>query len=328
MTPALTAATRGLVVDEAEAAGPPSSAAAPRDPLLWVLAIVTAIASAVVWTVWIATAAPLALAFALGVQPVVGVTMAYVARPARRALAAALATVVPIVGPLAIAWTDEARGAAEPPLLHEPEAAAVRQDGIALARRLTSSLPSCEALVSGDVDARRATLTRLGQRARAEDLAILRWARTQPTPELAVEAALAYEEVGASFEQRVQAARRSTWAEPSFETHAAVVREISAGIVSGAVDPALVGTLAAEARTHYAAALALAPASTSTLVAARARIELAARQPAVALALLADAGGVHADAEVAALYTEAAYAARRFELAPGMVTGRDADARG
>lgn len=274
------------------------------------------ISGGVTWSVWVATQASGALVLALGVQLVVGLAMAWVTAPERRALAAVLGMTVPVLGALAAAWTAEAQGRGGAELLHDPHARAARMDGVAIARRLTTSLPSCEALVSGDIEARRATISRLGQRASADDVAILRWARTQHDPEIAVEVALAFEDVGQRFEERVQAARSAATALPSFETHAAVVRVICDGVLSGLVDAPLIGKLAAEARRHHATAGALDAASAVALVAPRVRLELAVRRPAVALSMLTATLKRGPVEELLKLYPEAAYAARRFELTP------------
>ena len=287
-----------------------------RDPIVWLTASVAMISSGVTWGVWVATQASGALALALALQLVVGLAMAWVTSPERRALAAALGITVPVVGPLAAAWTADARGLGGAELLHDPHAAVARKDGAAIARRLTSALPSCEALVSGDIEARRATIARLGHRAGADDIAILRWARTQDDPEIAVEVALAFEEVGQRFEQRVASARAAVTAEPCFATHAALVTMICEGVLSGLVDAPLIGKLASEARIHHASAAVLDAASAVTLVALRARLELAVRRPEVALSLLKPAIRRNPSEELLQLYTDAAYAARRFELTP------------
>lgn len=282
--------------------------------------------SSVTWSVWVASQATGALAIALGVQLVAGLAGALVAVPERRTLAAALACVVPIVGPIAGAWAADARGHGSAELLPAPHGPA-HVDGLAIARRLTTSLPSCEALVSNDLEARRATIARLARRAAADDLAILRWARSHPDPDVAVEIALALEEVGERFEQRVHAARTAAIADPCFTTHAAVVREISAGIVSGVVDTPLIRTLVDEARVSYAAAIAAEPARARELIAAAARLELAMRRPTVARTLVAGVLGSSADAELVALYNEAAYAARRFDLTPELASRKASHAR-
>jgi len=290
------------------------------DPLLWTTAAIATITGAVTWGVWVATQATGALALALGVQVVAGIATALVTFAERRPLAAALALVVPVIGPVAGAWTADAHGSGGVELLAPPEVAP-RIDGVEIARRLTASVSSCEALLSPDVETRRATIARLVRRARPDDLAILRWARRNDDPAIAVEVALAFEDIGQRFEQRVHAARAAATADPSVATHAAAVRLISEGVVSGLVDAPLFGMLAEEARAHYEAAVALDPTIARELAAARARLELAVHRPALARDLLAAALGTTADDELVALYSEATYASRRFDLTPGLTLG-------
>jgi len=294
--------------------------------VLWVTAAIATIVGGVTWGVWVATQATGALLIALGVQLVAGLATALVTFPERRSLAAALATVVPVIGPLAGAWAADARGHGGKELLPAPQVAP-RVDGVAIARRLTTSLSACDALMSRDLEARRATIARLSRRARPDDIAILRWARRHDDPEVAVEVALAFEDVGQRFEQQLNTARAAAAADPCVATHAAVVRVISEGVVTGVVDAPQIGRLAQEARTHYDAAIALEPTSARELVAPRARLELAVRRPAIARDLLAAAFKTSADAELVALYSEAAYAARRFDLTPELASRRTSHAR-
>ena len=70
-------------------------------------------------------------------------------------------------------------------------------------RRLGEALPCCEALISGSQEERRAIIATLTRRADADAVALLRWALGAPDPELAVEAALAIEEMTAAFEARL-----------------------------------------------------------------------------------------------------------------------------
>lgn len=288
----------------------------PHDPLLWLAGTVAVLVNGVTWSVWVATQAPGALAVAVVTQLLGALAMATVTERARRALAVTLAAAVPVVGPLAVVLLVQARGKDGLDLLHDPHARAPRLDALAIARRLTTSLPSCEAIMSGDVDARRATLARLTARARPDDVAILRWARGHDDPEVAVEVALAFEELGQRFEQRLRDARDAAAAEPTASAHAQIVHAISAGITSGVVDATLVSRLAEEARRHHVAAAVLDPSLARVLVAPRARIELAACRPTIALAQLEAAIRRSPDPELLELYAQAAYAARRFELAP------------
>jgi hypothetical protein len=288
------------------------------DPVVLLPAAGATLICAVSWVGWVTTQALELLVLAIGIQLAAGVAISWLACRERRALARAVAVTIPIFGILAIAWIDGIRGEGGAELLADLQARPVRRDGAEVSRRLTASLSPCEAIVSGNVDCRRATITHLARRAAADDITILKWARAQPDPELAVDAALALEDIDQRMDALVLVARDAANVSPSFATHAAVVRVICAGIVSGLVDAALITKLAVEARTHHEAAITIEPASAGLIAAARARIELAARRPAVALAVLEDVFGKCADAEIVELYTEAAYACRRFDLVSGM----------
>ena len=73
--------------------------------------------------------------------------------------------------------------------------------------RLAAALPSCEALSAGTVEERRAIIATLVRRADADAVALLRWALGASDPDLAVDAALALEELTASFDARLAACR-------------------------------------------------------------------------------------------------------------------------
>ena len=176
-------------------------------------------------------------------------------------------------------------------------------DGLAIARRLTTSLPSCEALVSGDLEARRATISRLAKRATPADIAILRWARSQDDADVAVEVALALEEVGLAFEQRVHAARAAAIANPCFASHAAVVHVISAGALANVIDVPVLRKLAALAREHYDAAIALQPTHAAELVAAQARLGASCAGPSSRATCWPPCSGRRQATQLTALYT-------------------------
>lgn len=293
-----------------------------RDRQLLGFAIVSAIVSAAYWALWIVTASRGALAITLIVHlAAAGLTAGLVERH-RRPLAVALGVVVPVLGPLAAAFSTIIAGRGGADLLHDPHATPIRIDGAEIARRLTHSMPVCEALASTDVEARRQALSKLKARGAAEDIAILRWARAQRRGDATVEVALAFEEISSRFEQQATAARALATASPSYATHSAAFLVLSAGIASGVVDGQLVGRVAAEGARHHEAAVALEPIRGRELLVARVRLELTLHRATEALALLADPDlDLSADTELGALYREAAYAARRFELVPEMSRG-------
>lgn len=280
-----------------------------------------AAAAGVAWGGWLALDNPILLPLAIAVQLFAGVVIHYTAPAPRRGLAVTLSACVPVIGPLAAVWVDAMRGRGGADLLVDLALPQRRLDGAEIARRLVGSLPPCEAIVSGNVDARRATIARLVDRAGADDIAILRWAHRQPDPEISVEAALALEEIGQRFEQRLRSARAAASANPTPAAHAEVVTAISDGVRTGIVDTILVRKLLVEARRHHLMAIVEDPTLTEKLAVAMARLELAARRPARALGLLRALRDT-TSREVLELRREAAYAARRFEEAAPALHGK------
>ena len=139
--------------------------------------------------------------------------------------------------------------------------------------RLAVALPSCEALSAGTVEERRAIIATLVRRGDADAVALLRWALGASDPDLAVDAALALEEMTASFDARLAACRDAlargreaggrrrrphrrapTAALPPAEAALAAAELITHAIDVGIADPALVPALASEAREDYALA--------------------------------------------------------------------------
>ncbi|HEY5948039.1 MAG TPA: hypothetical protein VIV40_21230 [Kofleriaceae bacterium] len=282
--------------------------------------------SAIAWSLWIASPDAMFLILAVVMQVAPGILLAWIAAPDRRALIVVVAALVPVIGPIASLYIDRERGRGGAELLADSVAltSSRRLTGAEIAQRLVGALPPCEALVSGDADARRATITQLSWRAGSEDIAILRWARNQRDADVAVEAALALNELEQRFEQNLREARAAVAAQPSFTSHAALVTAICSGVITGIVDPPLISTLAVDARVHYLEATIADPDAARELVIPCVRLELAARRPDLALALTKRALARSADPMLVQLYTEAAYAARRFDLVPGL-RSREAD---
>jgi len=276
--------------------------------------VIAVVLNAVTWSE--AIVCPQILGLTLVVQLLTGVAIVSVIRHERQALGAAVAIAMPIIGPLATAWLDHQRGLGGGGLLGEPAEPEQTVDGADVARRLVSCPPPCEAIVSGDIDSRRAAIARLADRANADDIAILRWARTQADPDVAVEAALALEDIGERFDQRIAAARAIAKQDSTAEHHAAIVQAIADGVIAGFIDAATAGKLPAAARAHHDMAVLLDPALISSLAVPLARLELATDHAHDALALLEPvlATAAPLTEDVVELYNEAAYAARRFDL--------------
>jgi hypothetical protein len=163
--------------------------------------------------------------------------------------------------------------------------------------RLAAALPSCEALTAGTVEERRAIIATLVRQADADAVALLRWALGASDPDLAVDAALALEELTASFDARLAVCRETLAsaraaqgqpgappaALPAPEAAIATAELITHAIDVGIADPALVPGLASEAREDYE--LAAADRTHADAVAiGRTQLELGALRPDSALA--------------------------------------------
>ena len=178
-------------------------------------------------------------------------------------------------------------------------------------RRLGEALPCCEALLTGSIDERRAIIATLTRRADADAVALLRWALGAADPDLAVEAALALEEMTSSFETRLAQLRNAVARKPSADDAQDAAELATDAIEAGLAEPALVPSLAHEARQFYAAAAAVDPARAGELAIGRARLELAVLRPDAALAAIdeaVDQVGVDAKAVLLALRDEAVLA--------------------
>lgn len=273
-----------------------------HDSYALVPAVVAALIHAAAWGTWLAVDTPALFALAVSLQVAFGGAMWFVVRPERRDIAVVLSVALPVVGPLASAWVDGVEGRGGTELLADREPPRYRMNGSEIAKRLVESLPPCEAIVSADVEARRATIGKLAERANADDIAILRWARNLDSSEVAVEAAMALEEIEQRFEQELRTA----------EDPRDIVIATSRAVATGVVDPAVVGKLVKDARTSYE----MVARPDIELVLARARLELAARQPRLALGVLKTMIATTTDTRLVELHAEAAYAARRFDLLP------------
>jgi hypothetical protein len=282
--------------------------------LQWSGAICATSATSLWWVLWITTAAMIALLVAVLVQVVGVVLVAWDAPKRHTGLAIAIGVVFPAIGPLAaLAATVQGRGGRE--LLHDPHAKARPTNGQEIARSLAGAPPTLEAVVSTDPDMRRTVLANLSRRATSADIEILRWARARCGGDVALEVALAFDEASERFEHRAAVARAAVEQERSYVAAAHAFRILVEGIQSGIVDPPGIARLAAEARKYHDAAVAADSERARELLVARARLELTDHQPAAALEVLEQANLSDPNPELNALYKQAAFAARRFDLA-------------
>jgi hypothetical protein len=204
--------------------------------------------------------------------------------PSERTLGLAFVFAIPVLGAGLAALTLGTEGHGE--LVEaDPTAAAgaVEAPRAEELRRLGEALPTCEALLAGTVDERRAIVATLALRADAGAVALLRWALGAANPDLAVEAALAIEEMTASFEARLDGYRRALDAQAGDGAALAAAELTTDAIEAGLAETALVPALAEEARGYFAAALAGDPGRAPTIAIGRARLELAVLHPDAAL---------------------------------------------
>jgi hypothetical protein len=151
-------------------------------------------------------------------------------------------------------------------------------------RSLGEALPTCEALLAGSIDERRAIIATLALRADAGSVALLRWALGAANPDLAVESALAIEEMTASFEARMGEHRKELASESPRPGEALAAAELATdAIEAGLAETALIPSLAHEARGYFSLALATDPARAAAIAIGRARLELAMLHPDAAL---------------------------------------------
>ncbi len=221
-----------------------------------------------------------------------------------RQLGAAFVFGLPVVGAPLAALAVLTVGQSE--LLDRPDDDPVLGDGPRAdeLRRMGEALPCCEALLSGQADERRAIIATLTRRADADAVALLRWALGAPDPELAVDAALALEEMAASFEVDLANCRKELAAAPDGKAPDAALAAgelITDAIDAGVADPALVGTLAHEARGYFERAGDGSSARLVAIANGRVSLELAVLRPDTALACIDEALGQVAPADRPAL---------------------------
>jgi hypothetical protein len=215
-----------------------------------------------------------------------------------KALAVALVLALPLFGGLlAVLALEHGNGDLISDLAQAPPLAA--ETAGADFGRLAAALPSCEALSAGTVEERRAIIATLVRQSDAEAVALLRWALGAADPDLAVDAALALEEMTASFDARLAACRDALAAAgnadpsrgapppalPAAEAALATAELITHAIDVGVADPALVPALASEARQDYELAAATS-AHPDAIAVGRAQLELSALRPDSALACI------------------------------------------
>jgi hypothetical protein len=286
----------------------------PLPVIPWVSAVLIDL-TAVVLLFAKAPATVLLVAAALHLAALVPIVVAPALPASERLLGAAYTFSIPVFGaPLAAislgtagqAELIEADPAAMPAAAESPRAEELRSLG--------EALPTCEALLAGTVDERRAIIATLALRADAGSVALLRWALGAANPELAVESALAIEEMTASFEARMDEHRKALAETPPPPGVALAAAELATdAIEAGLAETALLPSLAHEARGYFSAALAADPTRAAAVAIGRARLELAMLHPDAALEAIDEVVVAEGDSESAPVL--AAKSAERIEPA-------------
>src|SRR5690606_30598888 len=146
------------------------------------------------WGIAIADGSAVALVAAIAVQLGSVIVVAYPQRR-RRMLAAAVSAAVPVIGPIAATLAAAVNGNGGRALLQGVLTEPRRADARRIADALVTEMPACEALTSSDREIRRSCLAKLARRATPSDIALLRWARTRASGDVAVEIALTLEDI-------------------------------------------------------------------------------------------------------------------------------------
>jgi hypothetical protein len=232
----------------------------------------------------------------------------------RRALAAALVLALPLSGIMLAALALMTRQRSGLMAAIVPELVETPTPNQAGFRKIAASLSPCEVLsVSGHEDS-SATLAALTRRGNAESVQLLRWL-ILASPNLAVEAALALEELSMRFDAGLDQRRAALAQQPSADAALEQGRFIATAMSSGLVDPVMLAARAAEARRCFALARALDPKRAPEVTLAWARLELAALRPEAALRLADYALAFACDPAIsdalAELRAEARFASRR-----------------
>jgi hypothetical protein len=151
-------------------------------------------------------------------------------------------------------------------------------------RKIAEALSPCEVLSAPGHEDGGATLAALTRRGDADSVKLLRWL-ILASPNLAVEAALALEELSMRFDQGLEQRRAELARHPSAAAALEQGTFISNAMASGLVDPVMLAARAAEGRRCFALARDLEPARVPEVTLAWARMELAAMCPQAALRL-------------------------------------------
>jgi|GEM_PF-6613796 len=206
----------------------------------------------------------------------------------QRAFMAAFTFALPLIGTgvAVLAIKTRGRGTIVQNVDVDPGTGELQLPTMADIHRLTHALPACEALLSGTPDERSATVAMLARYPDAAAIALLRRAVARGESDVAVEAALTLEDLGARLDAHATAARRALEDAPDFERAVSDANTLADAIHSGLPEASSLPTLIEVARRGYETAVALRPESLPKLAWRWIRLELDALAPQAALAVL------------------------------------------
>jgi hypothetical protein len=162
---------------------------------------------------------------------------------------------------------------------------------------IAQALSPCEVLSAPGSAEGWATLAALTRRGDAESVRLLRWLIIA-SPNMAVDAALALEDLSTRFDAGLERRRFSLAENPSAASALDEGAFITGAMESGLVDPVMLEVRAAEARRCFALARELKPGGGQGVTQAWARMELAALHPDTALGIVDEALMRAADTQV------------------------------
>jgi hypothetical protein len=194
--------------------------------------------------------------------------------PSQRLLMAALTLALPVLGAPVALLALATRGRGEIGQVPAREAPVPRSLTVADVRRLTDGLSASESLMSGSLDERSATVGMLTRHPDAAAIALLRRAVAAGDADLAVEAALALEDLAERLETSAAVAHEDLDANPGFERALAAADMLAAAVHSGLPDVSLLASLVADARRGYERAAGLCAQRLPELAVRWARFEL------------------------------------------------------
>lgn len=235
----------------------------------------------------------------------------------RWSLGVALAITVPVLGPVLALVVVNVRGTGQvtrdlrwTEVLPPDE----RSEEVHLAAGQPSLL---DRLLSLRSDERLGAIVALSHRGDERASSLLRWVVLHGDRDAVLDAALTLEDLELRWERRRDSAIDALRESPTFERALGAADATAEGIYFGLADRAICGELAARARALYDRAVELDPSMAAVVGVRRARLELAAGDPLLALSLLdRHCAGLSRSERVEALVlrSRAAFAGRRAGL--------------